>query len=383
MTMSSLKEIRKIVYVHDFRFYLQSGDLYTAVGLPESYFDRFFDTSVASVSLITRLKTVSNAPQGFERIKNSNISSTFSDLGYFDFFKPLKLISIIKVLKSNDFVVINYPSVMGLFCAVLCILLGRRYSLEFAADSDLFSSKKCGFLVTAVFNMISGVIASNASASIYVSEYLRNKYPNRCSVVCSNVKLESFVEKFKNAPLNEDYKILFAGGINRRKGIPELLKCLRLLKNSSNKRFELHIAGGHPDDDYEQLASELQVYDSVVFHGILGEKELAKLYRESDLYVQPSLSEGIPRATLEAMSYALPVVATTLPGFKEILDETYLVEPRDIDGLASKILEVISNPQTYTVGSKSNLLMSKEYSNDRLSQRRCDFYRKVFGNECS
>lgn len=67
---------------------------------------------------------------------------------------------------------------------------------------------------------------------------------------------------------------------------------------------------------------------------------------QSDCLVLPSLSEGTPNVILEAMASALPVVASSLPGICEIVNDRVtglLVKPGDINDLAQKLLEMTRN----------------------------------------
>ena len=66
-----------------------------------------------------------------------------------------------------------------------------------------------------------------------------------------------------------------------------------------------------------------------------------------DIFVLPSLKEGLPYTLLEAGLAGLPVVATKTGGIPEIIshDEGFLAEPADADDLAEKIEEIIDNPE--------------------------------------
>lgn len=381
--MTDNHQDKNIVYVHDFQFYIVNNNIYTAVGLPEDYFERFLNGAVCKIKLLTRTKTLKSIPLGFEKISNRNISCVSPNFSYTHIFNPFKFYKIIKNLSNCDFVVINYPSIIGLFCSLICIGLRKNYSLEFAADVDQFSSKKMGFFLTFIFKLLSKYIARKSVAAIYVSEYLREKYPSDFSEVCSNVKLDSLNFTTRTLGRKSHYRILFAGGLNKRKGITTLLKVLSYTKEHSSIFLELHLAGGHSDNDYGKLASQMGLASSVIFHGILNNEELTKLYIDADIYMQPSISEGIPRATLEAMSYGLPVIATNLPGFKEILDDNYLFEPNDIESMSHKLISILSDNSLYKEASQKNLDMVRNYSNHKLSLKRSLFYKRILNNECT
>jgi glycosyltransferase involved in cell wall biosynthesis len=67
------------------------------------------------------------------------------------------------------------------------------------------------------------------------------------------------------------------------------------------------------------LARELQIDQKVIFTEWLKKEELWKIYQASDLFVMPSLNEGMPNALLEALGSGLPCMGSNIPGIKDIL----------------------------------------------------------------
>lgn len=110
--------------------------------------------------------------------------------------------------------------------------------------------------------------------------------------------------------------ILYAGKLNRAKGVPWLLRCLSKLEDLP---FHLHLVGGGSGSEKRQcldLAAELG--DKVTVHGMLSHKELGDLMRRADIFVLPSFFEGLPLVLLEALACGCLIVTTDLPGAKEL-----------------------------------------------------------------
>ena len=110
--------------------------------------------------------------------------------------------------------------------------------------------------------------------------------------------------------------IAYAGKLSRANGVSWLLRALRQLLSYP---FQLHLAGSGHGPEYQQCVDEAkQLGDRVIFHGPLDQQELAAVMRSSDLFVLPSLFEGLPLVVLEALACGCRVIATDLPGCRDI-----------------------------------------------------------------
>ena len=118
----------------------------------------------------------------------------------------------------------------------------------------------------------------------------------------------------------ERVRVGFAGALNRRKGIQTIIKACETLVNNGVDNVEFHLLGGHEDRDWSKIIYKAGLSNYFVFHGVVPHEKVAVMMDQFDIYIQPSYNEGIPRATIEAMGCALPVVATDLPGFRVLLD---------------------------------------------------------------
>jgi glycosyltransferase involved in cell wall biosynthesis len=140
----------------------------------------------------------------------------------------------------------------------------------------------------------------------------------------------------------------FAGQIIERKGIADLLRAWALLRDQGSGRAELLILGedlqgqGQYRAAMQQLAGELGCAPRFVgFQKNVGEWLLA-----SDVAVVPSHVEPLGNATLEAMSYALPVLGSGVDGIPEMVihEETGLiVPPRSPKNLAAALARLIAD----------------------------------------
>lgn len=157
----------------------------------------------------------------------------------------------------------------------------------------------------------------------------------------------SINHKIKN-PIKDKLIIGVVGRLSEQKGhrylIGSLPKVLQVYKN-----IEIWLIGeGELRESLEQHVKDLGIQDHIVFWG--RQEDMSKFYAEMDFCVLPSLWEGLPITVLEAFSYNVPVIATDIPGTREIVihDETgWLVPPANIDALSSCMLSVLSDTKAH------------------------------------
>jgi sugar transferase (PEP-CTERM/EpsH1 system associated) len=112
------------------------------------------------------------------------------------------------------------------------------------------------------------------------------------------------------------------------------------------KNVKLMIVGDGPlRKDLENLSEKLGIKERVIFTGNV--TEISPFYRAMDIFALPSTSENVPNALLEAMSTALPVIATDVGDIGHMLDGGkcgIIVRPKDVDALASSLTQLVGHP---------------------------------------
>ena len=99
-----------------------------------------------------------------------------------------------------------------------------------------------------------------------------------------------------------------------------------------------------------------------------------------DLYVQPSHTEGLPRALIEAMSVGLPCIGSRVGGIPELLSDIALFKAKNFCELSSKIQLFIDNSALRQEQCSINSEKAKEYCFDILTTKRARFLKSFFGN---
>jgi glycosyltransferase involved in cell wall biosynthesis len=126
---------------------------------------------------------------------------------------------------------------------------------------------------------------------------------------------------------------------------------------------------------YEAFATKLGIAKAVTFTGVVPFGDgIQRVLAEADLFVLPSLTEGLPRALLEAMARALPCIASDVGGIPELLPPECLVPPRDSRALADSIASLLSDPVRMTAASACNLALARRYQWNKVVALNVDFY---------
>jgi glycosyltransferase involved in cell wall biosynthesis len=147
-------------------------------------------------------------------------------------------------------------------------------------------------------------------------------------------------------PPSSEVVLGVAGRLIVLKGIGYLLDAAAVLQREFPS-LRVEIAGsGAQRRELEQKAEELGLASSVRFLGWVD--DLASVLPRWDVLVMPSLEEGFPIAALDAMAAGLPVVGSAVGGVPELVEDGktgWLVPPRDVEALASRIRLLLNNPE--------------------------------------
>jgi len=138
--------------------------------------------------------------------------------------------------------------------------------------------------------------------------------------------------------------VLYAGRLVPRKGVAYLLEGWRDIVPVFPDARLLLLGGGLLRESLEAAAGRLGIAGTARFCG--GVDNVPEYLRAADLFVLPSLQEGLPNALLEAMASGVPVVATRIGGVVDIVEEgvdALLVAPEDARGLAAAITTVLGD----------------------------------------
>jgi L-malate glycosyltransferase len=174
---------------------------------------------------------------------------------------------------------------------------------------------------------------------------------------------------------------IFVGRLVPIKAIPVLLEAFaKAVKVNSNSHLIL-LGDGEEREKLETLTRQLGIESYVTFVGAV--EDVIPYLKAADVFILPSLAEGLSNSLLEAMSSSLACVATKIPGSMDALangDCGLLVEPGNIDQLADALIHLLSNKQEILrLGGLARQRILSMYNFPLIGEKYFDLYRQLTG----
>jgi glycosyltransferase involved in cell wall biosynthesis len=200
----------------------------------------------------------------------------------------------------------------------------------------------------------------------------KNKRPLFLSIL-NGVNTNEFKPIIKNSSKKENtFKVISVGNLNSYKGYPYLFEAAKVL-NGINF---IVIGSGPLESKLKKIAPT-----NVEFIGTVNNNELPSWYNSSDIFCLPSVLESFPIVLLEAMACGLPVIATSIVGIPEIVNDEengFLIKPRDSDELIEAILRLKGSPELMERMAENNRRkMLSKYSWDTIAKDYIKLYEQL------
>jgi glycosyltransferase involved in cell wall biosynthesis len=195
---------------------------------------------------------------------------------------------------------------------------------------------------------------------------------------------EDFVHPSRDS--NGPRTITCIARLSPEKGLRDLLLAAASVLQQ-RKDVEFLVAGSGPDmASLVDEARRLGIEGRVRFMGAFRHDELPAIMARTDVFVLPSLTEGMPFAVVEAMAFGRPVVATNVGGIPELVShgETgLLVPPRDPDQLSAALLALLDDPHLrQRMGEAARRrILSGPFSVEAFTEAHLAIYRGLLGSD--
>jgi alpha-1,3-rhamnosyl/mannosyltransferase len=174
--------------------------------------------------------------------------------------------------------------------------------------------------------------------------------------------------------------LLAVGTLEPRKNLAVALRAFMQLAPQLRKRFPLVLVGmkGWHTSALEQQIAPLVDAGEIRLLGYLPREDLATIIAGATTLIYPSIYEGFGLPPLEAMACGVPVIASNVSSLPEVVGDTGLmIDPQDVEGLASAIERLVNAPELRQALSQKALQRSATFTWSRCVEQTVDAYRAV------
>ena len=163
----------------------------------------------------------------------------------------------------------------------------------------------------------------------------------------------------------------------RYKGQQYVIRALGKLKKQGITNYEYQLVGGGDQTYLKSVAEKYNVTEQVKFLGTIPHDKVFEWLDTIDIYVQPSSTEGLPRALIEAMSRGLPAFGSNVGGIPELLDSKFIFSKgrKKVDEICN-ILQSFDQ-DTMREQARRNYEEAKKYDSEIIEERRRKFLKNL------
>ncbi len=315
-------------------------------------------TNYRGVKLISRISFPTKHLDAFSHTLICSLDVLFrqADVIHFQAIGPASLLWLVKLFKPRTKVVFTFH------CQ-------DYYHQKWGG----FAQKFLRFGETVGCKLADEVIAVSRSLADYVArKYNREaKYiPNGVQII-DEVKDNKVLEELN---LKSGQYILAVSRLVRHKGLHYLIEAYNNLE--IDQKLVIVGSGAHTDDYVEQVQQLATKNGKIVLAGERTGDDLVTLFKNAKLFVQPSESEGLSIALLEAMAYGIPVLVSDIPENLEAIGgygRTF--QSRNIDDLACKLKEALSAEDSQEIAAQALVRVKQEYDWQNITESTIAVYK--------
>jgi glycosyltransferase involved in cell wall biosynthesis len=195
-----------------------------------------------------------------------------------------------------------------------------------------------------------------------------------------NPEFQDIVAQRRPESERKEKVVTFLGRITMQKGPEYFVEAANMvLQRTRNIRF-CFAGSGDMMNAMIELAAQRGIADRFHFPGFMKGKQVFEVFRDSDVYVMPSVSEPFGISPLEAMQSGVPTIISKQSGCAEILDKCIKVDYWDIHALADAMYAICTYPSLYTYLKDEGKAEVDQITWEKVGKRIRDLYDRTLAN---
>lgn len=204
-------------------------------------------------------------------------------------------------------------------------------------------------------------------------EWFEKTIHHKNIVVIKNVIAPPHVKKIKH----DGFVMLFLGRLGKRKGIYDLMDVLVNHRTEFEGKIKFLFGGDGDVEQVKEIIKKNGLENIAEYQGWVNGEKKEHLLNMADTYILPSYNEGLPISVLEAMSYSLPIISTTVGGIPEVLtngENGFIMEPGDKNAIYQAIHALMKNGKLREQMGKKSFEKVQVHLPDYVAKQLRDLY---------
>ena len=285
------------------------------------------------------------------------------------------------ILRREDFDIVHYhePLVPGLPITLLRFHRGANVGTFHAMARRNLGYYYARPFLRRYFKRLHACIAVSIPARDFISRYFFGDY----RIIPNGIDTTRFHPM--HPPLPElrtpgQSTILFVGRLEKRKGLDIVIDAYRELRQRRGDLRLVVVGDGPLREEYQRLVAE-QALPDVLFAGRVSDEMLPSYYASADVFCSPAThGESFGIVLLEAMASGVPVLASAIPGFTQVVEpgkDGFLVPPKQPRMWVQAIETLLNDPQLGRTMGDNGISKAQRYDWGRVVDAILDVYQQA------
>ncbi len=305
------------------------------------------------------------------------------DIQYGGFLSSTK--KLLDLIREEKIDIVHSQGARADFYSSVATKLSGQKTKNISTIAMLVEGYDIGILRKKVYCTLNGFSERFVDKFIVVSGILKEKLIETHNIQERNIetiyngielqKYQTYDSDKSSKEIKKEFGIankdLLVGAIGRmvwQKGFEYLLKSIPEIIKTLPQSKILIVGDGPLRAEMEALGEKLKIGKNIIFAGF--RSDIKEILSALDLLIIPSLCEGFPMVTLEAMALAKPIIATNIEGITEQIKDGVdgiLVQPKDPSALAKAAIQVLNDKKlAVTIGLSARGKVEQEFSVEKM-----------------
>ncbi len=284
-----------------------------------------------------------------------------------------------KLNKKNNFDLVH--AFFGIPCGYIAMKLDLPYIVSLRGSDVPFYNKRFYWLDKIIFQRLSKNIWERSKRVVTNSEGLKILAERSCAeqnfeVIYNGIDFEKFKPQKRE---NNKFTIISTSRLIKRKGINYLIDAF-IKFNKKYKESDLIIIGdGNLREKIEEKVIKSGLKDKINILGTIDHNNINDYYKKSDVFVLPSLNEGMSNSLLEAMSSGLAIISTDTGGTRELIDKRngIIINKKNINDIYKSLENLYTDRQRLKKMKWESRNKAEKMSWDNMANKYFLIYRDI------